>query len=97
VVIREDSLSSGISNPEIYWDIVFATPSVGTYFQIATDDIELADTRMDIYDSAGVLVHQVNLADSSHLDASGLVDGIYFLTLQVDEGAIARQKIVVQR
>lgn len=96
VVFRVDPIS-GTTTPIVYKEVALATPSIGTLFHITAKALLLSKPRLDVLDAAGIMVRSLNLADTMQFDATGLADGIYFLTVQLQEGAIGRQKIVVQR
>ncbi|MDZ4679733.1 MAG: T9SS type A sorting domain-containing protein [Saprospiraceae bacterium] len=49
-----------------------------------------------VYDSTGVLVRQINFANTTSWDASHLPNGVYYITVKLKDGVIARQAVVVQ-
>ncbi|MEO1260828.1 MAG: T9SS type A sorting domain-containing protein [Bacteroidota bacterium] len=82
---------------EIYQEITFVTPTIGHQFQVSNPDVRQLATSFEVFNSAGTLVSKVNFADSTQWDASGLTDGIYHITAKLNDGTIARQKVVVKR
>ncbi len=96
VVVRTEP-SSGVVSPTVYKDIVIATPSVGVQFQISLKDHAVSAAIIEVYDSMGQVIKSLNIQESAQWNASDVPDGIYYLTVQLKDGAIARQKIMVQR
>lgn len=79
----------------VYKEIVFVTPSVGTYFQISDPDVLQPDSNFEVYNAAGALIRKINFA--AGWDASGLPDGIYLILAKLPDGSVAGQKVVVQK
>jgi hypothetical protein len=96
VTIRPKSNPTSAVKTVVYKDMVMATPSVGTSFQISMGDLHLSSRMLDISNATGILVRQVPLTGTMDIDISDLTDGVYFLSVELNDGAIARQKIIVQ-
>ncbi len=82
---------------EVFKEVTFVTPSVGKHFQISKPEGLQAVSSVEVYNSAGKLVRKINLANNTDWDASNLADGIYYLTAELPDGTMARQKMVVQK
>jgi len=81
---------------EVYKEINFVKPSVGELFQVSNPDVSQAARAFEVYNSVGVLIRKVNFANSTYWDASNLAAGVYYITAKLQDGAIARQSVVVQ-
>ena len=85
------------STKEVFKEITFVIPTVGTNFQISRPE-ELRDVvSLDVFDTTGKSVSKINLNNSTHWDASNLSNGIYYITAKLSDGMMARQKVVVQK
>ena len=82
---------------EVYQEMTFVTPTIGHQFQITRPDGRQLANSFEVFNSAGMLVSKINFADSTQWDASGLADGVYHITAQLNDGTIGRQKVVVKR
>ena len=81
----------------LYREVTFVTPSIGVQFQISKPEHATKSTTLEVHNTEGVVVEHLNFADSTQWDASALTDGVYILTVQMEDGVIARQKIIVSR
>jgi len=93
VVLRE--ITSAVTTPVVYREETIVTPSVGVQFQVSQQ--EFAAGSLEVHAADGMFVQNLSFADSTLWDASGLSDGMYVFTMQMQDGVIARQKIVVSR
>ncbi|HFA51050.1 MAG TPA: T9SS type A sorting domain-containing protein [Bacteroidetes bacterium] len=94
VVFRE---SSTLSASEVYKEITFVRPTVGERFQIEKTGGLKEATSFEVFNSAGEFIEKINFADSTVWNASALADGVYFVVVKLPDGAVARQKVVVQK
>lgn len=84
------------STEEVFREMTFVTPSVGSHFRVENIDPSNTSAFFEIYDSSGTLVERVNFSEGQNWAAKNYVDGIYFFTIKLSDGAVARQKVVVK-
>lgn len=97
VVLRQDPSTTSTYNPTSYRDMNIVTPSLGVFFQFATSSLVPIGSMADVCTTSGVTIKKIRVSDSAFWDASDLPDGIYIITLPMQDNRIARQKIIVQR
>ena len=88
-----------MANPthEVYKDVAFVTPSVGVQFQISNPNPSQPFLSCEVFDTSGMFVRKIIFADHAIWDASNLANGVYHIRAKLPDGAIARQKVVVQK
>jgi sugar lactone lactonase YvrE len=96
VVLHEEVTTGTSFVPSPYKEMNIVHPSIGTDFQLTTGNEYLPNAKLEVVNASGIKVAHFNLADSPTIDASGLPDGIYVITLPLNDGLWAQQRIVVQ-
>ena len=95
VVIRQNT-TTAIPEIPTYIDANIVTPSFGTFFQFTNEEINSFGSIAEVSNASGVIVRKINIADSTFINAFDLPDGIYFITMPLQNNSVARQKIMVQ-
>lgn len=93
VVLREKTVSSV---GETYQEVNFIIPTVGKQFQVSNPNEVKSESYFEVYNSSGQFISKVNFIDSIMWDASHISSGVYHVRTKMNNGKIARQKIVVQ-
>jgi sugar lactone lactonase YvrE len=95
VVLRTPG-TSGVKTASQFQEVAIVTPSIGVKFQIAGIAYDTADSRLQVHNSEGRIMKEMHLSTGMELDASALSDGVYILTIRMEDGTTGRQKIIVQ-
>lgn len=93
VVLRPVGISSVGDN---FKELNFVNPSLGSIFKILAPENSVYDSLVDIYNTTGQLIKRLKLSDGASWDATGLPNGVYYITVKLQDGATARQKVMVQ-
>ncbi len=96
VVLRNESITSGITDPSLYSDVRIVVPSTGVTFQIISNDEIPVGSIAEVCTTSGIVVNKIILSDSTSWDASDLSNGIYMITVPLNGNKIGRQKIMIQ-
>ncbi|RME10535.1 MAG: T9SS C-terminal target domain-containing protein [Bacteroidetes bacterium] len=82
---------------EVFKEQVIVHPNIGSHFRISGIDADFVNKEMEVYNAAGTLVQKIELDSATTWDASHLPNGMYYLTIKLEEGYIGRQEIIVQK
>ncbi len=80
-----------------YLEMSFVSPTIGSHFQISNPDFAGRSLSCEVFDTSGLFVQKMEFSGQTIWDASSLANGIYYLTVKLPDGTMARQKVVVQR
>lgn len=96
VVLRQNRVTSVDSHLPLYKEVNIVTPSAGTFFRFTNEEIISLGSEAELWNAAGMVVRKFNITDSTHVNAIDLPDGVYMITVLLQNNTIARQKIIVQ-
>ena len=75
-----------------YLSFLFPHPE---FIQIKSNDIDLSELKVDIYNSGGQKFSSV-FPDKNRIDVSGLKEGIYLFHFSVDDQTPIVKKVLIQ-